>query len=145
MLRLLNNNNEFIVDGVVITEVMIDKTANNIEFAEFGIESENVYTKYSDGDTLTVESEPVIHTVRVFGDLMEHATRLELSDDVRVHGHFRNIDKNNDIKTVVSWHKIIYGVNLANIRSREECFNQAISLLFENNIFGFYHHKKRNG
>jgi len=142
VLRLLNNNNEFIVDGIVITEVEAGVTANNVEFAEFDIETRNIYTRYLDGDRKEVESEPVIHTVRVFGDLMDHAFRLNLSSDVRVHGHFRNIDKNNDIKTVVSWHKIIYGHNLESLLKREKNFNDGLKMMLDNSIFGFFNKKR---
>jgi len=136
-LRFLNNNNEFIIDGQVEDDVELGESVSGIPYAEFGVVSNNSHIKYEEGEPVVVTGEPVFHVVRVFGDLIHYAEGLKDGDIVRVHGHFRNLfvkgDNDEDVeKTVVSWHKILYGDMLKRIKDNEESLITSLSSLNNN-------------
>jgi len=135
--RFLNNNNEFIIDGIVDSDIEKGISGSNIPYAEFDIISDNSHVKYEGGVPKIVNNEPVYHVVRVFGDLINYADKLTMGCPVRVHGHFRNMYKDDGkgeelSKTVVSWHKIISGGMLERISGNEDSFSLSLDSLNNN-------------
>jgi len=135
--RFLNNNNEFIIDGRVDSDIEKGISGSGIPYAEFDIVSDNSHVKHENGVPKLVSNEPVYHVVRVFGVLINYADKLTTNCPVRVHGHFRNMYKDDGSgeelsKTVISWHKIISGGMLERITSNEEAFFKSLDSLNSN-------------